>query len=195
MIGIAAVSVGISYAVTGTFTDSVTVTTPSASTSPTFQLGQTGAIGWDQYLEANTGDYIISIDGGQNAIRFHRLGTSMSNVQIYSDMAFQKSNAKLSILTPDTTTSPILQLGQVGAVGWSQKLLNGNGSFVIGIDGGQNQIQLVRNGISAYATIFQNGNVGVGTTSPTEKLDVNGNIHLGSKGNITSSNDICIGTC
>ena len=110
-------------------------------------------------------------------------------------MAFQKSDAKLSILTPDTTTSPILQMGQVGAVGWDQKLLNGNGSFVIGIDGGQNQIQLVRNGLSAYSTIFQNGNVGVGTTSPTAKLDVNGNIHLGGKGNITSSNDICIGSC
>ncbi len=190
----AAVSVGISYAVTGSFTDSVTVTTPSATTSPTLQLGQTGAIGWDQYLEANTGDYIISIDGGQNAIRFHRSGTSVSNVQIYSDMEFQKSTAKLSVLTPDTTTSPILQMGQAGAVGWNQKLLNGNGSFVIGIDGGQNQIQLVRNGLSAYSTIFQNGNVGVGTTSPTEKLDVNGNIHLGGKGNITSSNDICIGT-
>ncbi len=121
---------GISYAVTGSFTDSVTVTTPSATTSPTLQLGQTGAIGWDQYLEANTGDYIISIDGGQNAIRFHRLGTSVSNVQIYSDMEFQKSTAKLSIVTPNTTTSPILQMGQVGAVGWNQKLLNGNGSFV-----------------------------------------------------------------
>jgi hypothetical protein len=37
------------------------------------------------------------------------------------------------------------------------------------------------------------GNVGIGTASPTQKLDVNGNIKL--NGNIVSNGDICIGTC
>ncbi len=37
------------------------------------------------------------------------------------------------------------------------------------------------------------GNVGVGTTTPSEKLDVSGNIQL--TGNIVSPNDICIGNC
>jgi hypothetical protein len=37
------------------------------------------------------------------------------------------------------------------------------------------------------------GNVGIGHSSPTEKLDVNGNIKL--SGNIKSNGDICIGAC
>ena len=43
------------------------------------------------------------------------------------------------------------------------------------------------------AILSSNGNVGIGTTSPTEALDVNGNIKL--NGNIVSNGDICIGTC
>ncbi len=37
------------------------------------------------------------------------------------------------------------------------------------------------------------GNVGIGTTAPTETLDVNGNLRM--RGNITSTGDICIGNC
>jgi len=37
------------------------------------------------------------------------------------------------------------------------------------------------------------GNIGMGTTNPQEKLDVDGNIRL--TGNIVSPTDICIGNC
>ena len=37
------------------------------------------------------------------------------------------------------------------------------------------------------------GKIGIGTSSPQERLDVNGNIRL--TGNIVSPNDICIGSC
>jgi len=37
------------------------------------------------------------------------------------------------------------------------------------------------------------GNVGIGTNSPLERLDVNGNLRL--TGDIVSPNDICIGSC
>ena len=42
-------------------------------------------------------------------------------------------------------------------------------------------------------SIISNGNVGIGTTTPAQALDVNGNIKL--SGNIVSNGDICIGTC
>ena len=38
-----------------------------------------------------------------------------------------------------------------------------------------------------------NGNVGIGTGTPTEQLDVNGNIKIA--GNLLSDGDICIGAC
>jgi len=41
--------------------------------------------------------------------------------------------------------------------------------------------------------ITSDGNVGVGTSTPAQKLDVNGNIKL--NGNIVSDGDICIGKC
>ena len=41
-----------------------------------------------------------------------------------------------------------------------------------------------------------NGNIGLGQVNPSEKLDVNGNIHLsGVNSKITSNGDICIGSC
>ena len=45
-------------------------------------------------------------------------------------------------------------------------------------------------------TIKKNGQVGIGVFNPTEKLEVNGNIHLsGSTAEITADGDICIGNC
>ncbi|OGB77081.1 hypothetical protein A2476_02815 [candidate division CPR3 bacterium RIFOXYC2_FULL_35_7] len=38
-----------------------------------------------------------------------------------------------------------------------------------------------------------NGKIGLGTTDPDEKLEVNGNIKL--NGNIVSDGNICIGNC
>jgi Peptidase_G2, IMC autoproteolytic cleavage domain len=44
-----------------------------------------------------------------------------------------------------------------------------------------------------YAAIFEGGNVGIGTTSPTAKLDVSGNINVSGTGNIDAAGTITAG--
>ena len=90
--------------------------------------------------------------------------------------------------------------------GW-RSLEGGPGSH-IAIGGGSNKNSFMEFDVSPSSTsttanslvtlspaMYLNnaGYVGIGTTSPLQKLDVNGNIRL--SGNLTSPNDICIGTC
>lgn len=54
-------------------------------------------------------------------------------------------------------------------------------------------LEITRVGSGTFLAVGANSNVGIGTTNPAQKLDVNGNIRI--TGNLTSPNDICIGAC
>lgn len=49
------------------------------------------------------------------------------------------------------------------------------------------------NGRTSIAITEDTGFVGINTIAPSEQLDVNGNLHV--SGDITTTGDICIGTC
>jgi len=69
--------------------------------------------------------------------------------------------------------------------------LNGSDGIIDGPTNGSFTLQTKLG--STLTVVDSTGKVGIGTSTPAEKLDVIGNIRL--TGNIVSPNDICIGTC
>lgn len=63
--------------------------------------------------------------------------------------------------------------------------------WIIGTNLDHDMVYRINNQNILY--LDDSGRVGIGTTTPLQKLDVAGNIRL--TGNIVSPNDICIGTC
>jgi len=76
-----------------------------------------------------------------------------------------------------------IKLNDLGTSSWGFTVFDNTNKFDI-TDLGQAKVRL---------SIISNGNVGIGTQSPTEKLTVKGDIGL--SGNIIPSGDLCIGSC
>jgi len=100
-------------------------------------------------------------------------------------MAVENPNGNYFYFNPSTCqgcVNPLIQGGDQALL-FVGNNAPGNGNFVIGN----------WNSAPTGIRIQSNGNVGIDNAFPQQKLDVAGNIRL--SGNITSSKDICIGSC
>jgi len=144
---------------------------------------------WEIYADAgSTGDFIIS--NAENNARALLIGKTTNDVQIQTNSEgtyFNKGKVGIGTITPGT---------KLDVVGGSISIDNSNGQYEIRTTGGQNGDALwagggdflrmgndfAWNGIyfmpgsTIKATLLKNGNFGIGTTTPSAKLDVNGNI-------------------
>jgi len=114
-------------------------------------------------------------------------GVSISSVFAITEttegVTVDRTGANAIIFAKATGGNAVIKMADAGTAAYAFTVFDNTGRFDI-TDIGQSKLRL---------SVTSNGNVGIGTATPTEKLDVIGNIRL--TGNIVSPNDICIGNC
>jgi len=139
-----------------------------------------------------------TIQGSTKIVQLTGLGTTSFTTSFTPGQP--QLNITLGTATAPTSGVPIfIFLAKVGnpttsgATNLGIETIDGGGAI---IDGPTNAGYTINPSSPNGPTLFVNdgsGKVGIGTSTPAQKLDVIGNIRL--TGNVTSPNDICIGSC
>ncbi len=179
-------SVGISYA-TISYSDSILLTNHGSS----FEIGDNGTSISRNDISGGAADLIIR---GFSDIVFKTSGTTSYGTGI-ENMRIVSSDGNVGI----GTSNPASSLDIKGEKGIAISGSNYNDAYritrnvmtgMLNITGKQNAYSGFNFGTNSSGTIItsltivNNGNIGIGTTNPAQKLDVNGNIKV--EGNITS---------
>lgn len=150
----------------------------------------------DTLWSGSVGGTIYNANSGNVGI-----GTSSPSALLEVNKSATGKGGEILLRNPSENTGNYVQLAfnltnqvnyQKGAIAY---VANGNfygrGDLYFLQESNQNDTNA---GLSNAAMVIKNnGNVGIGTTTPSQKLEVNGNFKL--NGNMVSDGDICIGMC
>jgi hypothetical protein len=117
------------------------------------------------------------------------------------DSSFSSSDQAAIFVTTPTTSAVSGRAFAIGVTGdtYATSIFHSNGAIGVGPGGGSNRdVFLTRSTNNTFrigttyagtgnGNLIVNGNVGIGTTTPSEKLEVAGNLKLGSSGYINTS--------
>jgi len=179
------------------------------TTNPTKKLDVNGSIAGQSFINVQKGgSYMISLNGNEHAYITGRNSSFVNKFQIASNgnTYFNGGNvgigtaspaAKLQITDQGNSSATTLQLNNRikfrgdGVMNWGSSadygILSWNtGKAIVGGKSGKDLSLLA--GASEKMIVKTNGNVGIGTTNPEEKLHVNGTTTIiGDIGNVTGA--------
>ena len=119
--------------------------------------------------------------------------TPGAKLEVTNQITISNANQQTSLNINGPNNDVGIQIGNTGTNGRNYQFLSSGGTSGLG-QGTFTLYDATTGGIAgARLVVTSSGNVGIGTISPAQALDVIGNIRL--TGNVISPNDICIGTC
>jgi len=140
-----------------------------------------------------TADTIAFAEGGAEALRIDssgNLGIANTNPRGSIHVGADLQNG-----TTDAAAINLKQTAQTAAAGIYLERANERRGYSIFIGGDSDNLTFQRNNIGTKSNVMsltRDGNVGIGTDSPTSKLDVVGDVRV--VGVITATSDVKIGT-
>ncbi len=113
------------------------------------------------------------------------ISSALAFTETAEDITVDRTGANAILHAKAHNGNAVVKMTDVGHSSFAFTVFDNTGRFDI-TDIGQSALRL---------SVTNNGNVGIGTAIPDEKLEVNGNLKLtGSNGKITSDGDLCLGS-
>ena len=175
----------------GTMTASANINMNSGTLSSVdsidFGIGQLNGVSTSNLILKSLGDITYNVDSNNNGNSSHifqESGSELMRIRYDGNVGIGTTSPERALHIDANGARPIIQIDKGGdkifSVGTGTSANDDDNTILQLFDEGTEKIRLFTVGDS----FFNGGNVGIGTNTPSEKLDVVGNIRLGNNPNL-----------